>query len=233
VFIPSFIRISKPDKQQLTLIVLFLQAILRLSIAGIRRLEKQIIELAIAILSNQKQCLFTSTAKDKISETLCKGMIAQNAMTDLSRVMETDAQTLKLFSSVLTLSTILGPFSEDFHGRVHLKQSRNCLQRIITVDPNCDVVILLGCLDELQERLPKKEMTEVMIQEFVRILSQFFDSENFDQRRHSLHAMEKYCQSSLFGRTIARHFSEPGNLASFFTLLQDRFHSEYAIVRSE
>jgi hypothetical protein len=45
------------------------------------------------------------------------------------------------------------------------------MQRIILTDSNCDVAIRIRCLDGLQERLSKKEMTEVAIQEFVRILS--------------------------------------------------------------
>jgi hypothetical protein len=131
------------------------------------------------------------------------------------------------------LSTILGPFSEDFRVGVHLEQSIYCLQHAIILNPNCDFLIVIGCVDELHERFLKKEMTEVMAQQFVRFLSHFFNSENFEQRRHSLHAMERYCQYRLFERTIAHHFSEPDNLESLFTFLQDKFHSEHATALSE
>jgi hypothetical protein len=53
LFISSFLRINKPDEQQLASIILFLQAILKFSIVGMRRLENEIIDLAITILSNQ------------------------------------------------------------------------------------------------------------------------------------------------------------------------------------
>jgi hypothetical protein len=53
-FISSFIRMNKPDDQQLASIILFLQAILTFSMTGILAFEKQIINLAIIILSNHK-----------------------------------------------------------------------------------------------------------------------------------------------------------------------------------
>jgi hypothetical protein len=209
----------------------FLRAMLTFSVFGLLNHEKAAMEIALAVLSNDKQTLYTSTGRQKLHQTLCEHLIDAGAIRIAIELVESDAQSVEVWLVALTILALLSPFAKKFEALRHLEGIVGHFTTIICRDiESVDVAGVVLCVEQLNCLMSSgRVLPGEVIRHSIHILSLFIDSEVSTQRMHALTGLAKYGQEGIVARSIAQHFNEGEHLSLLMHVISDKFQPEYSV----